>query len=358
MPEDALLTPIPPSWDDLDVFDDHPELHHYTTLAGLRGILSSNTLWATHFQELNDSTELMVIRDPLIAELTASFMEIIRARRRRRLRVDRAVNAVGGLKRAAVQMADTMIRLLYASTLTTEEGLEGVKDLKGPVFITSFCTHTNQPYERDNGLLSQWRAYGGDGGFAIVFDSRGLLELFNRELMTHSYMKLSLNEAKYIFPHKPVSEVFPRLRLACDAFAKALLDGEAAERPSDMFTDFIHAAVSCKHHAFYEEREVRLAVQPATEGWRSEIRKSVEGKYFVPPSKASREVGGVERAVLFEGLDVKLPVKRIIVGPSGKQAENRLKAQELVGAGIPVLLSETPYVDRTRSHSSGGLSVN
>ena len=36
----------------------YPELLHYTTLDGLRGILSSGCLWATDASCLNDSSEI------------------------------------------------------------------------------------------------------------------------------------------------------------------------------------------------------------------------------------------------------------------------------------------------------------
>lgn len=342
------LPPRPPNWDDLKVFEDHPELHHYTTLGGLTGIIQTNTLWATHFGDLNDASELMVIREPLIAELTASFRELIQVRRRQRLSVDRAVKAVGGLQRAADESARKMIALLYASTFTSEEGLEGVKELNGPVFITSFCSHTNEAYERDNGLLSQWRGYGGTGGFAIVLDSRGLLDLLDREHSTHSYMKMSINEAIYLYPNRAVSDAFPKLRQTCDTLMEALLDGNIKDWPSDVFSDFIHAALSCKHHAFHEEREIRLAVQPATEGWRKAISDEGKGKYNVPPAKVPREAGGLTRAVLFEGLGVKLPIKRVIVGPSVDQQQSLRRARALLGPDVPVVLSETPYVNRSR----------
>ena len=32
-----------------------PELYHYTSEAGFRGIVASNSLWATFFEDLNDS---------------------------------------------------------------------------------------------------------------------------------------------------------------------------------------------------------------------------------------------------------------------------------------------------------------
>jgi hypothetical protein len=43
----------------------HPELFHYTDLQGLRGILSSNTLWATNYRYLNDRSELTLFRQKI-----------------------------------------------------------------------------------------------------------------------------------------------------------------------------------------------------------------------------------------------------------------------------------------------------
>ena len=43
----------------------YPELHHYTSYAGLSGILESQTIWATHFFHLNDSSEVSLLRNPL-----------------------------------------------------------------------------------------------------------------------------------------------------------------------------------------------------------------------------------------------------------------------------------------------------
>jgi TRAP-type C4-dicarboxylate transport system substrate-binding protein len=50
----------------------HPYLHHYTTEAGLRGIVDSNSLWATYFADLNDSKEIHEVRVPLVQELTTA----------------------------------------------------------------------------------------------------------------------------------------------------------------------------------------------------------------------------------------------------------------------------------------------
>lgn len=85
-------------------------------------------------------------------------------------------------------------------------------------------------------------------------------------------------------------------------------------------------------------------MQPATEGWRAAIGR--ERKWRVPPAKQPREVGGLNRVVLFDGLGEKLPIRRVIVGPSIDQERNLSHARSLLGPDVPVVLSETPYVDR------------
>ncbi len=62
---------------DKEFLSSHPELHHYTTFAGLEGIVRSNTIWASHFSDLNDATEVILLREPLVRALTENFSDII-----------------------------------------------------------------------------------------------------------------------------------------------------------------------------------------------------------------------------------------------------------------------------------------
>jgi hypothetical protein len=47
-----------------------PRLYHYTTPAGLLGIIENNKLWATHINYLNDATELGYARELIETALT------------------------------------------------------------------------------------------------------------------------------------------------------------------------------------------------------------------------------------------------------------------------------------------------
>jgi hypothetical protein len=77
----------------------HPELHHYTTFAGLKGIAESNTLWATHFLDLNDSREVFLLEEPLTEVLSKLFIETLRTRQRDSLRLRQIISKRGGLRK-------------------------------------------------------------------------------------------------------------------------------------------------------------------------------------------------------------------------------------------------------------------
>jgi hypothetical protein len=96
-------------------------LYHYTSVNGLRGIVDSGNIWATHLGFLNDLWE----------------------------------------GRAAA--SDDAFRARLEET-----------DRRSPLFIASFCRH-QEPHQLKNGMLSQWRGYAGEGGgYCVVFDEEAL----------------------------------------------------------------------------------------------------------------------------------------------------------------------------------------
>lgn len=113
---DPITTTTPP-----------PVLYHYTTQAGLLGILESNCLWATAAQYLNDSSEYEYGLQLIADRLSSTAKEA----------VDETV---------AAKLAE------IAKDLSPFPG----------VCVVSLT--------KDGDLLSQWRAYGGRaGGVALGF---------------------------------------------------------------------------------------------------------------------------------------------------------------------------------------------
>jgi hypothetical protein len=118
-------------------------LYHYTTGNGLIEIIKSGELWATHVACLNDSSELLY---PI---------ELLRVKVRKKLQSPASPELGFVLK----QMEEG----LSTPTIHTEGR-----------FIVCFS--------EDGDDLSQWRAYGGgEGGYAIEFDSECLRRLPNQQ---------------------------------------------------------------------------------------------------------------------------------------------------------------------------------
>lgn len=64
----------------VSIMDAHRELHHYTTFNGLKGIVDTNSLFATHYRDLNDTSEVFHLKGRLVAELVPRFQAIAEKR--------------------------------------------------------------------------------------------------------------------------------------------------------------------------------------------------------------------------------------------------------------------------------------
>jgi hypothetical protein len=128
-------------------------LYHYTTQAGLVGILNSKTIWASEIRYLNDATEFRTALDAVSAELRARLNDLDSSE----------ANARGE-------------RLFREFTALEESS----------VFVLSLT--------EDGDDLSQWRAYGGmHSGFALGFDIDKL------EILAHEH-SFSLERCLYHGP--------------------------------------------------------------------------------------------------------------------------------------------------------------
>lgn len=321
----------------------HPELHHYTDEAGLRGIVGSNTLRATHFSDLNDSTEITHLGEKLAPELISIFTDILR-KRRVRSHIEKAIVANGGLKKSASSLAEDLVRAFYDSAFE-REGDEISITASAP-FVSSLCTHTLEPYSRNNGLLSQWRGYGASGraGFCLVFDTQKLAAMLGREFDRGSYSYLNLEEVKYAFSDRTMRSLFPDLIETCEAFVTSALAG-APQLPNGI-ARFFPAATLLKHEAFFEEREVRIVCIPMTERLREEVAKRYPDANLGPKKPVLPEGAraGARRYIeLFDGDSEAIPIKRVIVGPRPDQADQVAIAEEVSKGRFEVVASKTPY---------------
>jgi hypothetical protein len=112
----------------------------------------------------------------------------------------------------------------------------------------------------------------------------------------------------------------------------------------DCFSPFMAGASCYKHQGFMEESEIRTVMVPGSRRVSDQIVKENPGVTLKPLKEVERDDRGRNFITLFRGLGLKLPIRRIIIGPSRHQTENMEKAKLLVGDTVPIHPSETPYI--------------
>jgi hypothetical protein len=114
-----------------------PILYHYTGAAGLKGIVESGVLRATHIAFMNDASEYL--------HAVTLLLESIKA---------------------ALKSTSDPLQIKLLEEIEPSVGLTRPQDV-APYFVACFSAQENS--------LNQWRAYGGgEGGFCIGFDTASI----------------------------------------------------------------------------------------------------------------------------------------------------------------------------------------
>lgn len=206
-------------------------LFHYTSAAGLQGIIETKSIWATDHRFLNDPSEF-----------THGWAIVIAALKRRKAELDQISTEVWHSIEALREHSERGGVFAFVGSLTSE-----------------------------GDLLSQWRGYGGGRGFAIGFNEDWLLQ----------------NAAAQGFDIHPVVYDPPDQQRAAEDVV-ALLLKLLSEKPTMFLTDVMqqwwkHAlkvALVLKDKNFNEERESRLVWIGL--GWPPELRTRFTGAGIVP----------------------------------------------------------------------------
>lgn len=322
------------------VAEAHPELYHYTSAAGLWGMIEKQQLWATNIAYLNDLEERTGFFSRRLPHL---LHETITAAVRKLYESPIgkiSIDEFGGIDATKQDLKETLQKELRAHTLRFDQP-----------YTVSFCS---PPIDPENGLLSQWRGYSTDGGYAVVFDTAKLSELMNAEQAFH-YQHFSFGDVEYFGDSGTGVAVHPETlkseKLIQDAVSEFILtqNKSAFEATYEPIT-----ALSCryKHRGFAEEAEVRIVAVPTSNEIyalarhddsrpRKEINFRPDNGVLVPYIKLfGRE----------QGHDLgKLPITKIIVGPH-LDKDRRQKAVTLLleryGIDAKVIVSGIPYRGR------------
>ena len=252
-----------------------PELYHYTSAQGLRGILESGKLRATNFAYLNDAEELSYGKDLALRVLRETFTTQTDAR------------------------SSELDRLPFEFAAWNLDEVGSNVDY----YIASFCEEAD--------LLSQWRGYGHHGSrYCIGFD----VERMPRSLPTTL--------------HRAVYDVQLQERRIKKALAQALslLAAEPSVSERTLYvrqvagalgTRMIRELCGFKHPGFHEEREWRLV---------HEVGSSTDHVMFdTTPQGILRPF--VELNLSDSG---KLPISQVIVGSSPFPSAVVVRSTELL----------------------------
>lgn len=240
-----------------DSLDD--ALFHYTSADGLLGILSSGELWSTAYYCTNDESETAAgrgILQPMFRQETHKM-------------VKDADPLVTTFSNRGVDIFDYPHRF--------EQQIIGQTFSEICAYITCFCkAKTKEDFT--HGLLSQWRAYGPDGGYALQFSRKKLsaaIEKTNKALevvyeLKDIYYDIDNPHKLEVLSHKdafiqgyknylkelgaPLKELLARKTIPNPI--AGLLEG-----PWESLLDYM---IQTKNIHFAEEREVRLGLLEPT----------------------------------------------------------------------------------------------
>lgn len=291
-------------------------LWHYTSKEAMLGILGSASLWATSILYLNDADEFHHVR-----HLVTDWIK--QTRQENSLGFPDEYRLLTGRQAAFVRFLERQ--------LTGQRALH--------TYVASFSELADD--------LSQWRAYGGSGGFSLGFNRHSLIELGAKqdfqlyECVYDDSQKLSLVDA-----------LMTRALSDFDANAAQISDDDLSAGlgiymdlgPSDtlsaigdrFFLQALQVACRIKNKAFHAEREWRLVStkQPPSEALSFRTTKSM----LVPYVK-----------IRLAEDEQPMRLTALLTGPSPHAGLNMLAAMTLCKSksliGLEVARSRLPYRD-------------
>jgi hypothetical protein len=262
-----------------------PPLYHYTNAAGLVGILDSGSLWASAIGHSNDPREIACAFDvarPILTELAAQpeFQ-----------------------KRNQHLLMSVLEQFFENPERPTQDG-----------FAVSFCAKPD--------LLSQWRAYGDEGGFSLeiyplarAFVPGPDSEAMNLVLLRSAVGSRIIVQKINYDPNEQQAEFRQRLiatsRLL-DEVTEELPDADATAVVATLLTtSLIEWVYSVKDVAFTEEQEWRLICLP-------DIDHFYGGNTYKHYGAVKTRVrnGVIVPYVVLEPIEGLLPIKSVTCGPA------------------------------------------
>jgi hypothetical protein len=308
-------------------------IYHYTDQKGLLGIIANRSIWATHFQHLNDESEWKIgcnLYRTYIKELLKDETDM------------RRLFPCVSTRLPGFELHDTLTEFV--------DGVVGTTAKQNPFIV---CFSGAGPYDLEIGRtagddLNQWRAYaGGSGGVAIGFDREELIKRVRalaqeqpisaialRCIYDHAVLDKRFSEITHEFL-AAIEEAFP-LKSAGVPQGESEIEDLRRKSEIKFLSDLVVAIAQVKHSAFRSENEHRLIVLPRGENRNLKFRP---GKSSLVPY-VELSLADKENAISF--------IRQIIVGPSARK-------DDAIDA-LKVLLREHNYTLR-EDGAEGGVEI-
>jgi len=318
--------------------EQHEEVIHYTTASGLHGIVTSKTIWASHTSFLNDTEEVVGFFNRVLPMLLRPEFE------RHVMESGHLTARIQAARELGVDLFDHWLRQII------KEGFWEAERRAQDHYVASFCT-TDDPWISEHGLLSQWRGYGLDGGYAVVFDSAELDSLLTAESQIYYEERLMWADAQYHMSelgNVRDEQVLEHLQKIMDSVCRHLKTDDIEEAYPALESISLLSTI-CKHKGFEEEKEVRIVVsEPSVEIGPDPLKESE--KPYRKAHSFVRDGVPVPCIHLFEDQKLKtLPIRRIIVGPHPEKLHRKRAVEILLhnhGIKATVSVSDTPFRGR------------
>ena len=317
MTNDEIYQLFDPLWsdvDDVEIQNQKPLLAHYTSINTLQKILENEEIWFSNPLLMNDREEL-AYGMKLGATLFANHE---------------------GIRKVCAR--DDRYEILRRAFEHCYNDL----DYEHAFDIYALCFSEHQPDDND-GLLSMWRGYGGNGkGAALVFDSSKIPFVETSPFIASKVAYMSTDARRAWLESK------------LDQFATILADSQIRDDklflPAHSIFERIKIfALFSKHLGFLEEREWRVVYlkDRDNQGRLYHMLDYAFGPNGIEP-KLKFKVGPID-GVTGEELTLDLLIERMIIGPSGSSAlEIHAIKRMLERIGKPELVprlvrSSTPF---------------
>lgn len=308
-------------------------LFHYTSADGLIGILQSGEIWGTAYYCSNDESELAAGKGILTPEFLRATNKMVQDNDP----LVQTFNRRGvDILEYARKFEQTIIAHIFHALC---------------VYITCFCRPTDVE-DFHHGLLSQWRAYGVDGGYALQFSRKKLLAAIKNANKAQG-LNYELQNVHYTVENPLKSEVLSHT----DSFLRAyrdyleelgtplneLLNKRSMRNPiasllGGPLESLLDYLVNTKSQHFGEEKECRLSLIEAVSSGVEVLPTNYfnRGGLIVPYNKTLRTT--------FSLLDC---IEWIIIGPNPQMGARFKSVTQMVrtaGLAIEVRPSHIPFI--------------